>query len=72
MKMGGGRAVGLGTEEGDAERWFRRTASADHVARPQKINDPTANFGFEAELWAAADALRNNIDAAEYKASSSA
>ena len=26
---------------------------------------PTA--GFEAKLWAAADALRNNMDAAEYK-----
>ncbi|MCX6544606.1 MAG: class I SAM-dependent DNA methyltransferase [Acidobacteria bacterium] len=27
----------------------------------------TANLGFEATLWAAADALRNNMDAAEYK-----
>ena len=27
----------------------------------------TANLGFEAKLWAAADALRNNMDAAEYK-----
>jgi type I restriction enzyme M protein len=27
----------------------------------------SANLGFEAKLWAAADALRNNIDAAEYK-----
>jgi len=26
-----------------------------------------ANIGFEAQLWAAADALRNNMDAAEYK-----
>jgi type I restriction enzyme M protein len=26
-----------------------------------------ANLGFEAKLWAAADALRNNMDAAEYK-----
>jgi type I restriction enzyme M protein len=26
-----------------------------------------ANLGFEANLWAAADALRNNMDAAEYK-----
>src|SRR2546428_5255673 len=24
-------------------------------------------LGFEAKLWAAADALRNNMDAAEYK-----
>jgi type I restriction enzyme M protein len=27
----------------------------------------TANLGFEAELWKAADALRSNMDAAEYK-----
>ncbi len=27
----------------------------------------TANLGFEAKLWAAADALRNNMDAAAYK-----
>jgi len=29
--------------------------------------DTGANLGFEAKLWAAADALRNNMDAAEYK-----
>src|ERR1044071_3836696 len=27
----------------------------------------TANLGFEAQLWAAADKLRSNMDAAEYK-----
>jgi type I restriction enzyme M protein len=27
----------------------------------------SANLGFEAQVWAAADALRNNMDAAEYK-----
>ena len=32
-----------------------------------KTNDTAANLGFEAKLWAAADALRNNMDAAEYK-----
>jgi len=32
-----------------------------------KNNGNTANLGFEAKLWAAADALRNNMDAAEYK-----
>ena len=30
-------------------------------------SDTNANLGFEAKLWAAADALRNNMDAAEYK-----
>ncbi len=30
-------------------------------------NDTDANLGFEAQLWQAADALRNNMDAAEYK-----
>jgi type I restriction enzyme M protein len=33
----------------------------------RKNTDTTANLGFEAKLWAAADALRNNMDAAEYK-----
>jgi type I restriction enzyme M protein len=32
-----------------------------------KNGETTANLGFEAKLWAAADALRNNMDAAEYK-----
>src|SRR6202140_1440846 len=32
-----------------------------------KNGDTTANLGFEAKLWATADALRNNMDAAEYK-----
>ena len=35
--------------------------------RKTNTNDTTANLGFEAKLWAAADALRNNMDAAEYK-----
>ena len=33
----------------------------------RKNNDSTANLGFEAKLWLAADKLRNNMDAAEYK-----
>jgi type I restriction enzyme M protein len=32
-----------------------------------KSSSNGANLGFEAKLWAAADALRNNMDAAEYK-----
>jgi type I restriction enzyme M protein len=34
---------------------------------PTKTADSTANLGFEAKLWLAADKLRNNMDAAEYK-----
>jgi type I restriction enzyme M protein len=30
-------------------------------------NDTAANVGYEAELWQMADALRGNMDAAEYK-----
>ena len=37
------------------------------ASRSGKRKDTTANLGFEAKLWAAADALRNNMDAAEYK-----
>lgn len=32
-----------------------------------KKNNISANLGFEAQLWATADALYNNMDAAEYK-----
>lgn len=39
-----------------------RTAAKKHMA-----NGNGANLGFEATLWAAADKLRNNMDAAEYK-----
>jgi type I restriction enzyme M protein len=33
----------------------------------RKSSDTSANLGFEAKLWLAADKLRNNMDAAEYK-----
>lgn len=33
----------------------------------QRSANPSANLGFEAKLWSAADKLRNNMDAAEYK-----
>jgi hypothetical protein len=36
-------------------------------ARKKGKGDTAASLGFEAKLWAAADALRNNMDAAEYK-----
>lgn len=34
-----------------------------------RSNDTSANLGFEAKPWAAADALRNDMDAAEYNPS---
>ncbi len=38
------------------------------MARTKKSkSDTAANIGFEAKLWQAADKLRNNMDAAEYK-----
>jgi len=37
-------------------------------AKPKSSpKDSSANLGFEAKLWLAADKLRNNMDAAEYK-----
>jgi type I restriction enzyme M protein len=33
----------------------------------ERQNTTSANLGFEAQLWAAADALRGSMDAAEYK-----
>jgi type I restriction enzyme M protein len=35
--------------------------------KASKKDTSTANLGFEAKLWLAADKLRNNMDAAEYK-----
>src|SRR2546422_2699575 len=39
------------------------------TTRTGRVTQPKngATLGFEAKLWAAADALRNNMDAAEYK-----
>ena len=45
--------------------------STSFMARPKSsassAKDSTATIGFEAKLWLAADKLRNNMDAAEYK-----
>lgn len=41
--------------------------SAPKAEKPAKSNGGTANIGFESKLWQAADKLRNNMDAAEYK-----
>ena len=35
--------------------------------RAEKVKNNGANLGFEEKLWQAADKLRNNMDAAEYK-----
>ena len=37
------------------------------LTKTATTKDSAANLGFEAKLWQAADALRNNMDAAEYK-----
>ena len=37
------------------------------AAKSKEKNGSAANLGFEAQLFKAADALRNNMDAAEYK-----
>ncbi len=39
------------------------------MGRPKKSSssDSSVNLGFEAKLWLAADKLRINMDAAEYK-----
>jgi type I restriction enzyme M protein len=47
-----------------------RLRSAQLMARARSTKDKTnssANIGFEAKLWLAADKLRSNMDAAEYK-----
>ncbi len=40
---------------------------AKRKAKKKESNGNGANLGFEAKMWAAADKLRNNMDAAEYK-----
>ena len=37
------------------------------MAKKKTEKGSSANLGFEAKLWSAADKLRNNMDAAEYK-----
>jgi len=47
-----------------------KAARAARTARKTKDDSgpqSAATVGFEAKLWAAADKLRNNMDAAEYK-----
>jgi type I restriction enzyme M protein len=44
-----------------------RQAAPAKTKSAGKANASAANLGFEAKLWLAADKLRNNMDAAEYK-----
>jgi type I restriction enzyme M protein len=37
------------------------------MANSKTLSNGAANLGFEADLWRAADAMRSNMDAAEYK-----
>src|ERR1700716_3439315 len=43
----------------------QKTSASKQDSRSNNGN--SANLGFENELWRAADALRSNMDAAEYK-----
>ena len=43
------------------------TRRANKKANEGAGSESGARLGFETQLWAAADALRNNMDAAEYK-----
>jgi len=45
----------------------KKAAPTKPGRKSSKSNGNGANLGFEAKLWLAADKLRNNMDAAEYK-----
>ena len=48
--------------------WLNLCYSPRFMARSNKSSsNSSANIGFEAKLWLAADKLRSNMDAAEYK-----
>src|SRR5437588_6342159 len=46
---------------------FRRDDVAEWLAKRRPEKAKIQPLGIEAQLWKAADALRNNMDAAEYK-----
>jgi type I restriction enzyme M protein len=47
--------------------WASGDALVARQSRASRKESTGANLGFEAKLWQAADALRNNMDAAEYR-----
>ena len=53
--------------EGSGEGAGRSETDSVRVEMPAKQTDSGATTGYEAELWAMADALRGSMDAAEYK-----
>ncbi len=60
----------LGRERGDAAALAPRRAdgaAATATPRSKGVAKARGELGFEATLWQAADKLRNNMDAAEYK-----
>jgi hypothetical protein len=65
----GVRAVEGAVQDGDHEvkAGWRELGMARGADDKQAGNGTSANLGFEAELWAAAATMRNNMDAAEYK-----
>lgn len=54
-------------EEAGAARGIGPGSTTGRKAADAKSKETGGPLGFEAKLWAAADALRNNMDAAEYK-----
>src|SRR5512147_2788639 len=50
-----------------SSRKGRAGGRAATTAAKRRDRDERTPLGFEAKLWEAADALRNNMDAAEYK-----
>lgn len=60
------RVLGLG-ESGQAELSIDDQPVEKPKANRVKADKTGGDLGFEAKLWQAADKLRNNLDAAEYK-----